>query len=138
MAFRFVSAVLLLVSSNVFAVDFPVEIVDQFDNSRIVTYINQSDAEKSPSWNPADGEPPLTIGAMLKSLGNWVAEDSTLKGAQVSKIELKPIMQKEKEGRWYYLVKLTCQRAESPKVTYAAILMNGKVFAAIREPDPFK
>lgn len=138
MLLRFFAATLFVFSSNVLAVEFPVEIVDQFDNSRVVAYVNQGDVDKSPSWNPADGAPPLTIGAMLKSLDNWIAEDSTLKGAEVSKIELKPIMNKEIEGRWYYLVKLTCKSTENPKVSYAAILMNGKVSAAIREPDPFK
>lgn len=138
MAFRFVALVLLAFSTRVSALEFPLEIVDQFDNARVVTYVNKSDFDKAPAWNPANGAPPLSVGDMLMSLDSWTVEDSTLKGAQVSKIELKPILLKEKQGHWYYLVKLTCKTTDTPKAAYAAILMNGKVFAAIREPDPFK
>ncbi len=117
---------------------WPVEIFDVMDNQRLVVFLHDEDIEASPAWQPADGGPPLTIADVLEHTQAWIANDPRLSGAEVHEIELKPIHQHKQDHRWYYLVQLRTMHDGKSKTSYTAVLFNGKVVAAIAEPESYK
>jgi len=125
-------------SREVLADQFPLEIIERFADTRIVVYIQQRAIDEAPAWDPAEGAPPLTIEALLKVIQKWSASNPILAGAEIRKIELKPIRLKNNQGRWYYLVQIAVEEQGRSHMRYLAVLMNGRIFPAIREPEPYK
>lgn len=117
---------------------WPVEIFDVMDNQKLVLFLRDQDIVSSPSWQPADGAPPLTIAEALKHIQSWIDKDPRLAGARVHELELKPIHEHHQQDRWYYLLQLRTEHDGEVVTSYAAVLMNGKVIAAIVEPDSYK
>lgn len=130
--------ILSLFSQAAFAIQFPLEIIEHFDDTKIVIYVQQADIDKAPSWSPAEGAPPLTIEGLVKDIQKRNSQSKESADLQIRKIELKPILHNEKQNRWYYLVRMKAIRNGSTHVEYVAVLMNGMVLPAIREPDPYK
>jgi hypothetical protein len=117
---------------------WPVEIFDVMDNQKLVLFLRNEDIVSSPSWQPTDGAPPLTIAEALQHIHAWIEKDPRLTGAKVHELELKPIHDHQQSNRWYYLLQLLTERDGKPVTSYAAVLMSGKVVAAIAEPSSFK
>ncbi len=119
------------------AAPWPLEIIEHLDETKIVIYINESDIEQSPVWDPAQGAPAFGLAELLQRIERWDRETDGMAGARIEKIELKPILHHEKKGRWYYLVQLG--RSQGRKHHhYLAVLMSGKAVAAIEEPASYK
>lgn len=139
---KLLTGMLLLAASTACAasdqVQFPEEIIERFDNSRVIIYINTSDITDTPAWNLAAGEPPLTIQALSQIIRTRIAQDDTLKDAVVDRIELKRIQHHEAQQRWYYLVEMKTLTDGRTLKHYLAVLMDGKVVPAIREPESYK
>ncbi|MCG6887319.1 MAG: hypothetical protein LJE74_08930 [Proteobacteria bacterium] len=133
-----IAGLLFLISGNVLADQFPAEIIEYFNDIKVVVYVNESDIEKAPAWNPTKGAPPLTIGMLIKDVQEWNSRDPNLASMQIHEIELKPIRKHEKQDRWYYLVHLTGPESAHSGRQYLAVLMDGKIVPAIREPASFK
>ncbi len=130
--------ILLVVTGAVNAAPWPLEIIDRLDDARIVIYVNESDIEQSPVWNPADGAPPFGLKDLMKRVAAWEKKNRGPDTDGIEKIELKPIAHHEKQGRWYYLVQLGDKLNGKPTHRYLAVLMSGKTVAAIREPESYK
>lgn len=146
MVFRWPCALLILLSEVFSAVlgtkalanQFPLEIIERFADARIVVYIQQTAIDQSPAWDPMEGAPPLTIEALVKTIQNWSAGDPVMAKSTIRKIELKPIRLKNSQDRWYYLVQLQAEHQDHTTMHYLAVLMNGKILQAIKEPEPYK
>lgn len=131
-------AILLSLSANVFAYQFPLEIIEKFDDARLVVFVKESDIKNTPGWSPSRGAPPLTIAQVVTRVNEWCDKDKTFRHSVIQKIELKPIKQHEKQNRWYYLVQLRTPKNGQHPIQYLAVLMDGKVIPAIREPSSIK
>ena len=129
---------MILISTKALAEQFPLEIIERFADARIIIYTQQSAIDEAPTWNPSGGAPPLTIEALVKTIQKWGSTDPNLAKATIRKIELKPIRHNENRNRWYYLVQLQNEEPGHPNVNYLAVLMNGKILPAIREPESYK
>jgi hypothetical protein len=131
-------AITLLVGNETLAKPFPTEIIERFGDARIIVYTQQSAIDEAPAWKPTEGAPPLTIEALIKTVENWRTAHPELTRATIRKIELKPIAHNENRKRWYYLVQLKVEEQDRSTMHYLAVLMNGKILPAIREPEPYK
>lgn len=118
------------------ASEWPIEIFEAMDNSKLVIFIKDKDIEVSPVWFPAKGGPPMGIAAVLNKVNKWVEEDPSLNGLGVSEIELKPI--NRHKNHWYYLVQLKSLTDVKMKPSYVAVLFTGKVVPAMVEPASIK
>lgn len=134
----FALAIPLVLAKTAHAIQFPLEIIEHFDGRTIVISVNQSDIDKTPTWNPTAGSPPLTIAELIKDIQQWTAQDKDLATATIAKIELKQILHHQNTDRWYYLVQLRTIDEDKPGMYFLAVLMNGKILPAIREPAAFK
>ena len=139
---RLLSALLILmtilVGNKALANEFPLEIIERFADARIVIYTQKNAIEESPTWSPSEGAPPLTIEILVKTIQKWSAADPNLAKSTIRKIELKPISHYENLDRWYYLVQLKIESQDHSGMHYVAVLMNGKILSAIREPETYK
>lgn len=130
----------LLVNINVQAASddvsvWPEQIIDTMDGARLVVFMPSDEIADSPGWLPdRQIEPPLTIGQAIAKLNRWLSEEGKGENVEISSIELKPIKHFEKQHRWYYLFHLHAVSHGNSKTMYAAVLLNGAVFAAIVEP----
>ena len=139
---RLLSALLILmtilVGNKALANEFPLEIIERFADARIVIYTQKNAIEESPAWSPSEGAPPLTIEILVKTIQKWSTADPNLAKSTIRKIELKPISHYENLDRWYYLVQLKIESQDHAGMHYVAVLMNGKILSAIREPETYK
>ena len=127
---------LLMLSGNIQAFEFPIEIIEFIDNARVVASINESDIDKTSYWHPFEGAPPLTMTDALDAIHEYLAADPDLSNATLSGIELKQIPHHEKY--WHYLVRMQSRATDKPGFRYFIVLMNGKVIPGLREPQTVK
>lgn len=135
---RILPVLFLIFVANASAMQFPLEIIERFDEFRIVVYANQSDIDTAPAWNPGAGAPPLSIEKLLQIIARQSKDDARLHNAEIQKVELKPIHGDQAGNHWYYLVQMKVFTGEHPSMQYIAVLMSGKVLPAVREPDSYK
>lgn len=128
---------LLLFAQSALAAQFPLIIIEPFDETKIIIYVSETDIENSPAWKPSDGTPPLTIEKLITDIKRHNGGDSKLANAIIHEIELKPVLHHEKQNRWYYLVQMKTVGKKSYR-HYFAVLMDGKIISAIREPESYK
>jgi hypothetical protein len=133
---RWLSLLLVLVSARLPAAEFPVEVIESFDNSRVVAFFNETDIDAAPAWTPSTAPPPLEVGAALQAVRNAGAGDPRLAGAELAKIELRRIPRHEQH--WHYVVKLETHGAEHTVAHYFFVLMDGRVIRGLREPQAVK
>lgn len=124
---------LLLLSFNVQAGNFPVEIIEQFDNARVVAFIKDADLKSAPVWQPLAGPPPVTIAAAIEAVKTHRFKGVGQEGPfMVEEIELRKIS--AHDDHWHYLIKTK----EGEATRYYVVLMNGNVIPAVREPEAYK
>lgn len=134
---QFLALFFFVISSRAFAVNFPVEIFEYIDDTKVVAFINKSDINPSLTWQPFKGEPPLTLADALQGLKKYLATEKVgLSSALMSEIELKQIP--HHKGNWHYLVKMLSEKEGVVHNYYFIILMNGKVIPAVKEVESFK
>ena len=124
---------MLLLSTNAYALQPKIEIVEQFDNLRMVTFISEKDISNSPKWNPNSEAPPLSVGEAIKAVKKFVKNSK--KSIDIREIEIRPVPRYEKH--WHYLIKLT-NNTKQTKYDIYVVLMDGKVIPAIIEPQGYK
>jgi hypothetical protein len=129
--YMFVTFVFL--STSAYAFEPKIEIVEQFDNLRMIAFVSASDISKSPEWNPSLGAPPLSVGKAIQAVKGFVkgSNNSTI----ISEIELRPVPRHEKH--WHYLIKIA-NDAKRTKYDLYVVLMDGKIIPAIIEPQGYK
>ena len=119
---------LAVLSMNAHALEPKVEIFEQYDNLRVVAFINEKDIDDSPAWSP-DMVPPLTLSEATQAVRKFN------KNGAVKEIEIRQMPSHEE--KWHYLVKVLDDDMRSKFDVYV-VLMNGKVIPAIIEPQAYK
>ncbi|VAW57585.1 hypothetical protein MNBD_GAMMA07-842 [hydrothermal vent metagenome] len=104
-----------------------IEIFEQFDDLKMVAFIDKNDILDNPEWNPDISTPPLTIAEAIKAIKTFNKSSNSIK-----EIELKLLPNETKH--WHYLVKTEDNTAKT-KYNIYVVLMNGKVIPAIIEPQ---
>jgi hypothetical protein len=136
MSMRWPVLVLLLVSADIRAVEFPIEVFEYVENARVVAFIDESDLDASARWHPFEAPPTLGIEGVTVAIRNYIESEQDLSGAAVTEIELRQVPLREKD--WHYIVKLKTEDDQGTRFHYLVVLMNGKIIPAIREPEPLK
>jgi len=136
MLFRRVFLLLLLFSGNAYCYEFPVEIFEYIDNTKVVAFIDKSDIDDAMRWQPFKEAPPFTVEDAVKSVKKHIDADDRLKNVTLLEVELRQIPNFEQH--WHYLVKVKADIGEERRSQYFVVLMNGKVIPAIREPEATK
>jgi hypothetical protein len=133
------STIILLAAVRIAdAAEWPVEVFERMDDKRIVVFLAAKDIDASPAWSPSEGGPPLTLATVIEELKGHIRDNAELAGFNIHEIKLKAIPHHEVDRHWYYLVQLRKLVDSRPERQYAAILMNGKLVPAMREPSAVK
>lgn len=137
MTLRFLPILFLLYSGNIFAnYEFPIEILEYVDNTKIVAFINKKDIDTTLSWSPFSNSPPLSISKALKNIKQSLSKTIQKNTISMVGIELKQIPHHKKH--WHYLVKLAYEVNNKKEFHYFVVLMNGKVISALKNPESIK
>jgi hypothetical protein len=126
----------VLFSASVHALGFPIEIIEYFDQTRVVVFLNEEDIDKTLDWSPFEGQPPLTIADTLEGVREYITGNVELADAEVMEIELKRIP--HHESHWHYLVKMKTRADDTPQFHFLIVLMNGKIVQGLKEPEGYK
>ncbi len=135
---RLLAGLIFLIAQNVLATQFPQVLIESFDDARVVIYVNESDISNTPDWQPSEGAPPLSVKNLIKDIKKWNVSNPEFANSTINEFELKPIIHHEKQNRWYYLVQMKNNTKGTSDTHYLAVLMNGKVLSAVREPASYK
>lgn len=130
------TGLLLLLSSSVFAFEFPIEMIEGVDGEKVIVYVNKSDIDKDVRWTPSDGEPPVSIMDALAAVKAFLKNMPGNAGLTLEEIQLRRIPHHNND--WHYMVVMQAVSDGKPVTQYYAVLMSGKVIKAIREPESFK
>jgi len=128
--YRYLLIVVLIFTANAYAFQPKIEIIEQFDNLRLIAFVSGKDVENSPQWNPDSGTPSLTVGEAVQSVRNFVKHQAIIK-----EIEIRPLP--NHKLHWHYLIKIKDDKMKS-KYSVFVVLMSGKVIPAIIEPESYK
>jgi len=114
-----------------------IEIIEQFDDVKLVAFIRESDLENYPHWNPIDEAPPLTIAKAIQAVHDYHKKNNAeLATETVNEIELKKMTRHEKY--WHYLIKIKINKSDDARYQVYVVLMNGKVIPALTETESYK
>jgi hypothetical protein len=133
---KLLPVLLFLFSSQVLAVEFPIEISEYIDDVKVDAFINEEDLMHSKKWMPFDSSPPLSMNQALNAIKESEGSGIDFSKAKVVAVELKPVP--HHKSYWHYLVDLKVMSDEGPESVYYVVLMNGKVIPAIKEPESIK
>lgn len=125
-------------SVNTFAYQPSLEIFEDFDNVRLVAFIEEGDIQNYPLWGPLSSEPPLSISKAIQSVVKYHdTRKETGYTNSIDKIELRQLTAHHK-NYWHYLVKV--KKVSTDKTLYQmyVVLMTGKVIPAMVEPESIK
>ncbi len=126
----------LLISAQAGAIEFPLEVIESIDNTRVVAFISQKDIDAAGTWEPLRSPPPVALAqaldAVLAALSQHgvAAESIRLASAELKEFPHQP-------GHWHYLVRLK-KTSGKPHPRFYVVLMNGKVIPAAMEPEAYK
>jgi len=121
---------LIFLSFKTFAYEPKIEIIEQFDELRMIAFISKEDINANPAWSPDLGRPPLTVVGAINAVKKFNKEPTVIK-----EIEIRPVPKHEKQ--WHYLMKIANDKMKSKYDIYV-VLMSGKVIPAIIEPQGYK
>lgn len=125
----------LLFSLNARAFEPSVEIIERFDDVRVVAFVSEADLKNYPLWHPTGDTLPLSVGeaiaAVVKKRNGHHHEVS-----DIEEIELRKIS--GRKDHWHYLVKLAAGSSQGRGLEVYVVLMTGKVIPAIIEPEAVK
>lgn len=127
---------LVLSSATVHAFEFPIEIIEYIDQTKVAAFINEEDIDGMPPWVPFEGPPPLAIADALAAVREYIAPDPELAGAQLTEIELRRIP--HHEIHWHYVVRMKARTGDKAHSWFFIVLMNGKIIPGLREPEGIK
>ncbi|MDT8282152.1 MAG: hypothetical protein RQ982_04980 [Gammaproteobacteria bacterium] len=136
MFIRYLPFLLLLLTSRILANEYPVEIFEYLDDTKVVAFLKNSDIDKTAEWVPLETEVPLNINSALKAISDLAATDDSLKLISLTSIEIKQIP--GHPNHWHYLVEMTTENTGKIQPQYFIVLLDGKVIPAVKEPEGFK
>ncbi len=128
---RFLSAVIFILATNVYAYQPKIEIIEQFDKLRIIAFLSEGDIANSPKWNPNLEAPALSIVEAIQAVKTF----TKVSQIDVKEIEIRPLS--SDELYWHYLIKVA-NNEMTLKYSVYVVLMSGKVISAIIEPEGYK
>ncbi len=120
--------------SQTYAFQFPLEIIDYMDNATIIVYAKKDEINSTSTWIPGEGNVPLNIDELVGKVSSWLKTQSKMSAFKINEIELKKVKHHEKDNYWYYLIQLK----NNSDTQYIAVLMNGRILPAIKEPRSYK
>ncbi len=124
---------ILLLSSNANAYQPTVEIYEQFDNLKMVAFLDKNEINASPIWNPDLTPIPLTVDEAIQAVKEFT-KDAPVSGA-IREVEIRPLPKHEKH--WHYLIKIADESMITKFAIYV-VLMDGTVIPAMIEPQGYK
>lgn len=130
---------LTIFSANAQSYQPSIEIIEQFDDVRLIAFIHDSDLENYPQWKPLAEAPPLTISKAIQAVHNFHKKnDAKLVVETIKEIELRVIPRRE--NYWHYLVKIEVNSISDDDAQFQVyvVLMNGKVIPALTETESYK
>jgi len=133
---KLIALFFVLLSQNVFAYNFPVEISEYMDNGKVDAYINKSDVNDESKWSPFEASVPLSVNDAINKVKDLLASKKTLTESSIIAIELKQIP--HHKNYWHYLLKVESTIGHKRQNHFYVVLMSGKVIAAFKEPDSIK
>lgn len=133
---KLVALLLTLLSANAFAINFPIEISEYMDDSKIDAYINKSDINVQVQWQPFEKKVPLSLDAALKKVQQYTDSNKRMMHSSLIAIELKQIP--HHDNLWHYLVKVKSTINDKPQAHFFIVLMDGKIIPAFKEPEAIK
>jgi hypothetical protein len=136
MSHKILTLILLLFSCNAFAVKFPIEITEYIDEVKVDAFINEADLNSTAKWTPFDAAPALSVGAALEAIKQYLHTDKHFTETSLSGIELKPVP--GHDAYWHYLIKMNGIADGKSQAHFFVVLMDGKVIAALAEPESIK
>lgn len=131
--YRWLPILILILSANAHALQSKIEILEQFDNLKMVALIDRKDIDSNPEWDPNVSEPPLTLVQAIQAVKDFNNTSEPI-GA-IREIEIRPIPKHDKN--WHYLIKIE-NNAMNTKYNIYIVLMSGKVIPAMIEPQSYK
>jgi hypothetical protein len=126
----------VLFSATVHASEFPIEIIEYIDQSKVAVFINEEDIDRTLPWVPFEGPPPLTIADALALVQTFIAPYPEMADSQLTEIELRRIP--HHELHWHYAVRMKAHTRGKPQSWFFIVLMNGKIIPGLREPQAIK
>lgn len=123
----------LVLSMSVHAAQPKIEIIERFDDLRMVAFISIKDIDDSPEWNANLTPPPLTVGEAVQAVKEFIEKTGTF--SEIREIEIRPVP--GHETKWHYLIKVANDSKRS-KFDIYLVLMNGAVISAMIEPQGYK
>ncbi len=131
-----VALLLTFAFTSAYAYQPKVEIVETFENSRVVAFVDPADLENYPAWSPEqDAQPPVSIREAIGRFQQRSTKNKTNPG-NIKEIELKELP--GYQHHWHYLIKTKSMRDGKLKSHVYVILMSGKVIPAMVEPESYK
>jgi len=132
--YKWIILVITVLTTNAYAFQSKIEIFEQFDNIRVVAFINEDDITNSPMWSPDTDPLPLTITGAIQAVRDFTKQ-SKITGS-VKEIEIRTV--NNHPGYWHYLIKIAANSANKNKYNIYVVLMDGKVIPAFIEPETYK
>ena len=133
---RFLPVLLILFSGSLHAFNFPVEIIEFMDDSRVAASINESDIDSSVGWVPFESAPPLSVADALDAIQTYLKARGETPDATLVEVELKQIP--NHDAHWHYLVKFKVADDDTTQMNYFFVLMSGKVIPGVKQPQSVK
>lgn len=131
--YHWLSVFIFVFSVNAHSYQPKVEIIEQFDDIKMVAFISMEDMNNNPEWTPGNNAPPLTVAEAIDAVNSF--NNKTKATKPIVEIEIRQ-MPKHKNN-WHYLIKVTNSAMKSKYDIYV-VLMSGMVIPAMIEPQSYK
>ena len=128
--YRYLLITLLLISTNAYSYQPKIEIIEQFDDLKMIAFISMEDIKNNPEWNPDIDAPPLTVNEAIHAVKSFTKITGSIK-----EIEIRQVPNHKKQ--WHYLIKVANDLMKY-KYSIYVVLMNRTVIPAIIEPQSYK
>ena len=129
-------ALLFLFIGRAQAFEFPIKITEYLDDVRVIAYINKSDINEKLQWTPFGRPPPLSIYGALIAIESYIKDNDDFTNIKLTGIELKQMP--HHDLYWHYLVKAKYGPEGEMQSHFFVVLMDGKVIAALKQPESIK
>jgi len=133
MQLRWLPLLISLFSITAQAYQFPTEIIERFDDSRVVAFISEAQFKDAKPWNPVAEAPPLTVHQAIQAvIKHYANEQGHTAAIAIAEIEIRKTP--SNDNLWHYIIKASAQGDDF----YYFVLMNGNVVPAVVEPESYK
>ncbi len=86
----------LLIAASAQAFDFPIQVIEYVDDTKVVASIQEEDMNAGQPWRPFKDAPPLSVEQALEAVAGAIASDPVLADATLDEIELRRVPHQER------------------------------------------